>query len=153
MLKKINIFRRLYLFSQWKWRDKLLFIEVLLWLLLAKVFLRFIPFQYFRSLLGQPNKGNNHAPLLAEHSSVKLKKIRFFFSLAGKQFNCFTNCYAQAIAAKQLMRIRGWQTSLQIGVYQCPTGKLPGHAWLSCGDLVITGDHQLERYQVIAQFA
>jgi hypothetical protein len=65
-------------------------------------------------------------------------------------------CLMQAVAARQLLVRRGLACQIYFGVRGrsaalSPLGKdLAAHAWLRCGPLVVTGEHEAANFKAIA---
>lgn len=62
-------------------------------------------------------------------------------------------CYEQAIAAKMILRAYGYQTTLYYGVAKNPDQQLIAHAWVRCGDYIVTGRKGMQRFAVVGTFA
>ena len=62
-------------------------------------------------------------------------------------------CMAQAIAGKFMLARRGIRSTLFIGVKKNEAkDTLQSHAWLTSGDLYVTGEKGHERFRVITNF-
>jgi hypothetical protein len=66
-----------------------------------------------------------------------------------------STCLVQALAAAALLRRRHIEGTLYLGVAKQADAReaLSAHAWLRCGELVLTGDAGRLRYTPIASFA
>lgn len=62
-------------------------------------------------------------------------------------------CLDQAIAAWLMLKIRGVTGTAYIGVAQDSGKNFQAHAWLRYGTLIVTGDQELENFQVLASFS
>ena len=61
-------------------------------------------------------------------------------------------CFAKAIAAKYLLKRQGLQSTLYLGVAKENDNKLTAHAWLRCGNIIVTGKEEMERFTAVAYF-
>ena len=52
-----------------------------------------------------------------------------------------------------LLKRYGYGSTIHFGVERVGEGDLAGHAWLTCGDTVVTGDTDLDRYTEIHKFS
>jgi hypothetical protein len=59
------------------------------------------------------------------------------------------NCLCRALALQRLLSRNGHVSELRIGVER-NANQFRAHAWLVCGDQVVIGGSQLERYQLLA---
>ena len=65
-----------------------------------------------------------------------------------------SNCLAQAIAAKRMLRRRGTACTLYLGLAKDAHDELAAHAWLRCGNRVLTGGRLSQRqYTVVSTFS
>jgi hypothetical protein len=66
-----------------------------------------------------------------------------------------STCLVQALAATMLLRLRGIDCTLYLGVARdrVTPEAITAHAWLRCGELLLTGAAERERYTPVASFA
>lgn len=57
-----------------------------------------------------------------------------------------SDCFPQTIAARKLLQREGIASTIHFGVERAGGSDLIGHAWLTCGDIVVTGGSELHRY-------
>ena len=62
-------------------------------------------------------------------------------------------CLVQALAATLLAKLHRLRTVLYLGVARGDTGELQAHAWLRCGDRIITGAGSHEKFRVVVTFS
>lgn len=59
-------------------------------------------------------------------------------------------CLTQALATQTILRLRGQESSLRLGVDKDQTDKLIAHAWLEVDDKIIIGGlTDIKRYSVL----
>ena len=56
---------------------------------------------------------------------------------------------AETIAARMLLKRHGHASTIHFGVERVGEDVLNGHAWLTCGETVVTGGAELDRYAEI----
>ena len=66
-------------------------------------------------------------------------------------WNC--ECFVQALAAHWMLKRRSIPNKIHIGVKKDEEGNLLSHAWLICGDQILTGAKGHESFQVITDFS
>ncbi|MGN6477950.1 MAG: lasso peptide biosynthesis B2 protein, partial [Flavipsychrobacter sp.] len=61
-----------------------------------------------------------------------------------------SECMAQAIICKRLLKKKGLQTTIYLGIAKDDNNyqKLKAHAWLMLGEHVLTGAYGYKQYQV-----
>lgn len=64
-----------------------------------------------------------------------------------------SKCLVQAIVAKILLEHKKIDTTLYLGVAKEKTGNLTAHAWLRCGQTIVTGEGAMPQYKSVAKFA
>ena len=63
-----------------------------------------------------------------------------------------SNCLAKSIAAKYMLRRRRIASTLYFGLTKNSVGEFEAHAWLKSGEMILTGDSDLQNYAVVAKF-
>ena len=64
-----------------------------------------------------------------------------------------SNCLARAIAGKRMLWSRGLSSTLYLGVKKGDPKSLEAHAWLRCGEKIVTGVSGHDQFIVVATFA
>ncbi|GBF33820.1 hypothetical protein DCCM_2931 [Desulfocucumis palustris] len=64
-----------------------------------------------------------------------------------------SKCLVQAIVGKIMLRRRGINNTLYLGVGRDEGKSLVAHAWLRCGEMIITGSQGRERFAAVGKFA
>jgi hypothetical protein len=62
------------------------------------------------------------------------------------------SCLTQALAAQVLLAQSGYDSRVEIGVERNQHGRFQAHAWLVCGDEVVLGGAEAERYVPLASW-
>ena len=80
------------------------------------------------------------------------KRLLWALALVSRYAWWDCQCLTQAIAVKLWARRRGYRTTLVLGV--SPTGPqgMRAHAWLFCGQEILTGAAGREQYTPVARF-
>jgi hypothetical protein len=81
------------------------------------------------------------------------RRIGRAVAIAARNVPWRADCLPQAIAARMLLRRHGLPSTLHIGVTRDEAKGLTGHAWLTCGETVVTGETDLDRYAVLHRLA
>ena len=126
-------------------------IEALLWLGLARLAIMALPFRWIAPRLGQHMAES--APTGAPAQANRLRRIAWAITVVGRRTPWESDCLAQALAGKMMLRRRGYQSTLYLGVTRNGDEGLDAHAWLRSGDLILTGVHGKERFTVVSTFA
>ena len=140
--------RKLYRLS---WADCPLLIEALLWLGLVRLAILALPFRWIAPHLGQ-YMAESALTGIPEQSN-RLRRIAWAITAVSRHTLWESACLAQAIAGKMMLRRRGLQSTLYLGVARDEDEGLNTHAWLRSGDLILTGVPGKEQFTVISTFA
>lgn len=122
------------------------FLEAWLLLARARMILVFRPFNKILPVL-QDKTNNSRKPDIALLQLVKLSIAR-----AAKRSPWRTKCFEQALAARMMLKRRGIATITYFGVLKNTDNKMEAHAWLKCGDFVVTGWRRISEYKIVGMF-
>lgn len=142
------------LISRWlelDWVQRFLLFEAACTLIAALAAVKFIPFGRIApglGCLGTPQPVTPLAPELAQQA----QRVGWAVRALAHYLPWDAKCLAQAIAAKWMLRRRGLPSTFYLGVDHGREQWLDAHAWLRCGDEIITGEPQHARFKVIAAF-
>ena len=128
-------------FRQLSAGDKWLFVRAVFWLGAARIMLIAMPFRRLSERLAA-----EVYPSATEPEPAFLQRVRFAVRAAANNVPWRSDCFPQAIAARMLLKRQGYATTIHLGVEKAQEGEIAGHAWLTCGDTVVTGGDDLDRY-------
>ena len=132
---------RLQKFAQLDNSDKWLFLRAVGWLALARIRLSVTSFSSLAEALARKS-----GPLGSEADPELLNRIGFAVRAAANNVPWRSDCFPQAIAARKLLQGHGFGSTIHLGVAKSGDDVLTGHAWLTCGDIVVTGGGTMDRY-------
>lgn len=137
---------------QWPWRDRWLFIEAIAWLGLARAAVCAVPFKRIAPFLRMSTTLTSEA---SPHEwAEEARRVGWAIRAAASRTVWNSNCLAQAIAGKAMLRRRGIPTTLYLGAAKGDDAFEPvaAHAWLRCATRIITGATGHERFTIVAIF-
>ena len=142
--------------AKWRKRSRIerrLLLEAFVLLGVARLLVLSVPFRWLAASLGE--RMRESAP---EAASADLQLAR----LIGQAVRSAANntpwesvCLPQAVAGHWMLRRRSIAATLYLGVTK-ETDKpeqLAAHAWLRCGDIILTGAAGHRQFTVVATFA
>lgn len=59
------------------------------------------------------------------------------------------NCLVRAMAARTILARYGFRGEIRLGIRKNSSDVLNGHAWLECGDQIITGESEHQSYMMM----
>lgn len=133
------------------WGQRFTILEAAWTLAAAQTAVKLLPFRWLTPHLGRlGNPGLN--PPLAPAQTQQAQRVGWAVRALARYLPWDARCLAQAIAGKWMLTRRGLPSTLYLGVDQGQEQWLEAHAWLSCGDEILTGEQQHTRFKVIAAF-
>lgn len=136
--QRTNKLRR---FLQLEGDDKRLLLSAIGWLLIARIQLVVTPFDQLANKLSSETDGGSQVVDLK-----RLQRIGFAIRAAANNVPWRSDCFPQAIAARAMLARSGYASIIHLGVEKPEENVLAGHAWLTCGEIVVTGGADLDRY-------
>lgn len=140
-----------------KWRrrnstERLLLLEACTLLGIARLLVLTIPFRWLARTLGRHMQVSPPDAPAAELELAKLigQAVR---SAAGNT-PWESVCLPQAVAGQWMLKRRGIAGTLYLGVAKTDAGaeQLAAHAWLRCGDQILTGGAGHRQFTVVSTF-
>ena len=122
--------------------DKWLFVCSVYWLGVARLWLAKSPFPELAARLSA-DEGTEEA------DPEVLRRVGYAVSAAGGNVPWRSDCFPQAIAAHKLLKKYGYASTIHLGVDKAGDDELLAHAWLSCGEIIVTGGSEAHRYAEI----
>ena len=134
-------------FRQLEGKDKLLLFQAACWLAIARIMLAVNSFERLSERLADAGK-----PAGFEPDPAELRRLSYAIGVAANNVPWRSDCFPQSIAARLMLRRRGLPSIIHLGVQRIGEADLAGHAWLTCGEIVVTGDVDLDRYTELHRY-
>jgi hypothetical protein len=127
--------------------DYSLFVEAWIYLSLSKLLIVFFPFKKIASLIGEPQVETVKEVIdLTIINDIEISMIR-----AIKYTIFSSKCYEQALAITFMLKRRRISSTIYFGLYK-ESEQLLAHAWVRCGDKIVTGKLRHEKFTPVAWF-
>jgi len=135
------------------WASKWLMVETLLALVWFTVHVRWLPFQRLASRWGTPGQVANM--VLDERQKRVAREVAWLIEAVGRRLPFETTCLMRTAAAQCLLARRGVATTVYLGVAPSLSDgrQVNAHAWLRCGDRIVTGQSEASKFRPIAWFS
>jgi hypothetical protein len=124
--------------------EKWTLLHAMVWLALARLMLLILPFKKLAERLPGEQGSAGEGP-----DAELLERIGFAVRTAAANVPWRSDCFPQSIAGWMLLRHHGYGSTIHLGVERSGADDLIGHAWLTCGETVVTGGEDLGRYTEI----
>jgi hypothetical protein len=147
----VHLLRTLSTWNRLNWHRRRLLIEAVIAVPVAWLLLRLVPFKRIAAWLGKPGQ---ESPTALPAGSVLLgSEIGWAVRGAADRFPGEGLCLVQGLAAAAIARRRRLPTTLYLGVARSEKEGLQAHAWVRCGDRVVTGRAGHQRFKIVERFA
>lgn len=150
MGKLLLITRRLLILSRTKWSDKKLLFEALFLTALARAVILLIPFKKYQKYLGVYSQKTSYEVPIDKYRIIK--RISWAVNIVSKYTPWESKCLVQAVTAQRMLKTRKIGSTLYLGVNK-DKNNLNAHAWLRCGQVIVTGGYNKGAFKVVAKFA
>ena len=131
--------------------DRGCLIEAGFWLGIARLAILVLPFRWVA-----PRLGRHMARSPEEAGSAPaelLDLISWAVATASRHLPWECLCLAQAMAGKAMLKRHGVPSTLYLGLVKSDETQIRAHAWLRCGERILTGRQEMSGFTVIATFA
>ena len=130
--------------------NRCLFVRIYILSGLVRLMVLLIPFRYFKTYLGEYKKQTDYT--LSKSSQEIVYQIQYMIDLVCSNTPWKSECLVRAITAQKFITRRNLSSTLYLGVRKNHKEKLNAHAWLRCGSIIVTGEHEKDLFQEIARF-
>lgn len=133
--------------------ERLLLLEAVLLLGLARLLVLAIPFRWLAVSLGRHMRASATDAMPAELHQARLIGQAVRSAAANTPWQSV--CLPQAVAGQWMLKRRRVAATIYLGVAKADAkpGQLTAHAWLRCGDVIITGAAGHRQFTVVATFS
>lgn len=130
-------------------QTRLLLIEAFVWLGCARFVVFMLPTRWYTAYLGSPNQATSDS---VDHETQQMaRRVTWVINGIAPRTPWLSNCLARAIAAKIMLQRRGYASTLYLGINQVDP-QMEAHAWLRCGEQIVTGDDERPRFTPVSCF-
>jgi hypothetical protein len=132
------------------WPDRWLLVDAAFCLALARLSVLIVPFRWLTRALRQQL---GETPVDDDCDMLRQReRVAWALRTVNGHTPWDSNCLAQGLAGKLMLRRRRLVSTLYLGVGKDDQASFAAHAWLRSGAVVVTGGADLERFTVMAAF-
>lgn len=137
-------------FAARSWADKVLLVRAFALVCAVRAGLSVLPYRTVQRLVGCSLLPHRSEPGSPQHERSSQRRVVNSVEAVGRRLLGDKPCLTQALVAQRLMRQRGYDSVLRIGVAK-DGGELLAHAWLErAGRVIIGGGASPVRYKPLA---
>lgn len=133
------------------WQTKILMLKVFCLCGVIRALILIIPFKKIKPFLGTHNEETRIQANRSEYLAAR--KIKTIVEIVSRHTPWESKCLVQAIVAQLLLKRQKVETTLYLGVRKGEEGALKAHAWLRCGQMIVTGERARLGYKAVTKFA
>lgn len=143
--------RKLITFIKIDNKIKLDFLVAYIYCGIARAYILFVPFKKLRKKMG---KSKEESAEVVEKEIYRIaKRISWIVLQAARYTPWESKCLVQALTAQKMLKKLDISTTLYLGVNKDGENNMLAHAWLRCGEYIVTGGNQKDGYVVVAKFS
>jgi hypothetical protein len=117
----------------------------------ARLALVCLSFRRVSAWLGRT--GGESGTSVSSIHDIAARRIGWAVETMSRHVPWESRCLAQALAAWWMLGRRGIPGTVYFGIAHNPEKPFNAHAWLRCGELLVTGGKGHERFRVMTSFA
>ena len=135
---------------QLSWREWKLLAEAFILSAYCRFLIHFVPLKKFATSMGDYGKESEPSKV---KNSQELQTISKAITRISRRVPWRCLCYEQAFIGKLMLNHRKIPATIYFGVANSDRNKLMAHAWLRCGDIIITGKKGMEKFTIVSWFS
>jgi hypothetical protein len=128
--------------------DYVNFMEAWVMLHVSKLFILLMPFKKIAGKIGKLQVESSKFPI----NSAKINDVEHAVRRASRFSLHKSKCYDQALTGKFMLKRRKLPATIYFGLAKDAQNGLSAHAWVRCGNRIVTGKKGMENFTVIAAF-
>jgi hypothetical protein len=130
---------------------RLLLVEALIALLVARAAMAILPFRRIAGWLGMPG---TEGPAMATDEEMRIaQEVGWSVGVVARRVPWDGRCLAQALAATGMLRRRGLEGTVSFGASKGESAGFDAHAWLRLGSCMVTGGPGHQRFKAFTTFS
>lgn len=125
--------------------DYLQMTEAVFFLITANMLIFLVPFRWWHGWIGIKNKASRDQTL-TQKDIQSLNRIRHNVRRGNKLLFRSSKCFALSLTLKKMLQIRGYPSTLYLGVKKNKDKNLLAHAWVKYGNWVLYGGREADKH-------
>lgn len=144
-MHKVRSFIRLGIKNQW------LFIQAFILSGVFRFEMMYLPFKYLKKQMGIPRTDSSfEVPDCYYQEANKVKRIVL---LACEHTPWESKCLVRAMLVQYFLKRKHIPTTIYLGVNKDELNHMKAHAWIRCGNMIVTGEYEKAHFVEVAKFS
>ena len=127
-----------------------LFIQTCILSLISSLMVSILPMRLYIKWLGE--KGKESSVSAIEGKSMEIFLIEKTMRRIVRHLPWRPKCLSRAITAKILLNRRKISSTIYLGVAKDGDIKMVAHAWLRCGNIIVSGKEEMQKFTPVVFF-
>ncbi len=111
----------------------------------------YLPFKYLKKQMGIPKTESSYQ--VDESIYQEAKNIRSIVMLICKYTPWESKCLVRALLVQHFLKRQKVATTIYLGVNKDDLNHMKAHAWIRCGEMIITGQYEKDHFIQVASFS
>lgn len=133
------------------WSDKRMIMEAYFLTGIIRFCILFVAFSKLAKITGKYNEESED--ILCDEQIFIGNKVGYVVNLVSRHTPWKSKCLVRALTAQIMLKRRKSSSTVYLGVTKDGNKGLIAHAWLRCGENIITGEDERYRFIQVARFA
>lgn len=130
---------------------QLMFIEAFVLSGIYRFMVLYLPFKYIKRQLGKHKTESTYELLVDEYRVAK--EIREIVLLVCKHTPWESKCLIRAMLVQHFLERKKIATTIYLGVNKDDLNNMKAHAWIRCGEMIVTGQYEKDHFIQVAYFS
>lgn len=142
---------KLKVFFKLGFKKQLMLMEAFILSGLYRFAIIFLPFKYVKRQLGEAKTESTYEVDNAIYREAK--QIRSIVLLACKYTPWESKCLVRAMLVQHFLKRKKTPTTIYLGVNKDELNEMKAHAWIRCGEMIVTGQYEKDHFIQVASFS
>lgn len=151
LVKNEGLKRNLRFFYILNWKFRLLMFTSFILTGVIRLAILVFPFKFLASIMGE--KMTSSPDMLPAVMLTRAEKIGWIVNKVSNHTPWKSECLVRALTTQMQLRILKIPNTLFLGIQRTEKGELIAHAWLKCGNRILTGGSERNNFCEVAKFS
>lgn len=151
MLNLSVLIRKIKTFLKMPLLEKSMFFEAYILSGIYRFAILAIPFKKLKKYIGAYKKESSRQIPMEQYKVAR--RVLGAVNMATTRTPWESKCLVRALTAQRMLKKRNIYTTLYLGVGKDINNKMLAHAWLRCGEIILTGGRERTGFKEVAKFS
>lgn len=143
--------RKLKLFLKLGIHNQLLFARTFVLSGFFRFLMVYAPFKYLKKYMGVAK--TESAKKVPDMYYEEARRIQRIVLLVCNYTPWQSKCLVRALLVQYFLKRKGIATTIYLGVNKDDMNQMAAHAWIRCGEMIVTGQYEKDHFVQVAKFS